>query len=59
MGIHQFIDEYFMEKRKSPTLRDIAAGTGIPKISVQRYLTYMKENGESKYNVGIVSAQIS
>ena len=28
-AIRQFIDEYFMENRKSPTVHDIAAGTGI------------------------------
>ena len=49
-AIRQFIDEYFMESRKSPTVRDIAAGTGISKTSVQRYLTDMKEHGEIEYN---------
>ena len=49
-AIRQFIDEYFMENRKSPTVRDIAAGTGISKTSVQRYLTDMKEHGEIEYN---------
>ena len=39
-----------MENRKSPTVRDIAAGTGISKTSVQRYLTDMKEHGEIEYN---------
>ena len=49
-AIRQFIDEYFIENRKSPTVRDIAAGTGISKTSVQRYLTDMKEHGEIEYN---------
>ena len=49
-AIRKFIDEYFMENRKSPTVRDIAAGTGISKTSVQRYLTDMKEHGEIEYN---------
>ena len=49
-AIRQFIDEYFMENRKSPTVRDIATGTGISKTSVQRYLTDMKEHGEIEYN---------
>ncbi len=48
--IRRFIDEYFMENRKSPTVRDIAAGTGISKTAVQRYLTDMKEHGEIEYN---------
>ena len=49
-AIRQFIDDYFMENRKSPTVRDIAAGTGISKTAVQRYLTDMKEQGEIEYN---------
>ena len=48
--IRRFIDKYFMENHKSPTVRDIAAGTGISKTAVQRYLTDMKEHGEIEYN---------
>ena len=49
-AIRLFIDEYFMENNTSPTVREIAAGTGISKTAVQRYLTDMKENGEIEYN---------
>lgn len=49
-AIRQFIDEYFIENHKSPTVRDIASGTGISKTAVQRYLTDMKEHGEIEYN---------
>ena len=48
--IRRFIDVYFMENHKSPTVRDIAAGTGISKTAVQRYLTDMKEHGEIEYS---------
>ena len=48
--IRRFIDKYFMENHKSPTVRDIAAGTGISKTAVQRYLTDMKEQGEIEYS---------
>lgn len=49
-AIRLFIDEYFMDNHTSPTVREIAAGTGISKTAVQRYLTDMKENGEIEYN---------
>lgn len=48
--IRKFIDTYFLENRKSPSVREIAAGTGILKTAVQRYLTDMKEHGEIEYN---------
>ena len=44
--IRAFIDEYYLDHHKSPTVRDIAAGTGISKTAVQRYLTDMKAHGE-------------
>lgn len=48
--IRAFIDEYYLDHHKSPTVRDIAAGTGISKTAVQRYLTDMKAHGEIEYN---------
>lgn len=48
--IRSYIDEYYLAHRKSPTVRDIASGTGISKTAVQRYLTDMKEHGEIGYN---------
>ena len=45
-AIRRYIDEYFLENYKAPSVRDIAAGTGISKTAVQRYLTEMKESGE-------------
>lgn len=49
-AIRLYIDEYFMEYHRSPTVREIAAGTGVSKTAVQRYLTDMKEHGEIEYN---------
>ena len=48
--IRRFIDEYFIENHKSPSVREIAASTGISKTAVQRYLTDMKEHGEIEYS---------
>ncbi len=49
-AIRRYIDEYFMENHRSPSVREIAAGTNISKTAVQRYLTDMKEHGEIEYN---------
>ena len=49
-SIRAYIDDYYMTYRKSPSVRDIAAGTGISKTAVQRYLVDMKEHGEIGYN---------
>ncbi len=49
-AIRRYIDEYFVENHRSPSVREIAAGTNISKTAVQRYLTDMKEHGEIEYN---------
>jgi len=48
--ILRFIDEYFIENHKSPSVREIAASTGISKTAVQRYLTGLREQGEIEYS---------
>ena len=48
--ILDFINEYYGSYGETPTVRDIAAGTGIAVTSVHRYLSAMKENGELEYN---------
>lgn len=48
--IRRFIDEYFIENHKSPSVREIAANTGISKTAVQRYLTGLREQGEIEYS---------
>ena len=47
--IRDFINSYYLENGKGPSTRDIEAGTGIQRITVQRYLKAMKENGEIEY----------
>ena len=44
--ILDFINEYYGSYGETPTVRDIAAGTGIAVTSVHRYLSAMKEDGE-------------
>ena len=48
--ILDFINEYYGSYGETPTVRDIAAGTGIAVTSVHRYLSAMKEDGELEYN---------
>ena len=48
--IVQFIDEYYHQYFDIPTVREIAAGTGISVSTVHRCLSAMKENGELEYS---------
>ena len=48
-AIREFINSYYLENGRGPSTRDIEAGTGIQRITVQRYLQTMKENGEIEY----------
>lgn len=44
------INEYYEQHNRTPAVRDISAGTGIPVTSVQRYLVALKESGTLDYN---------
>lgn len=48
--IENYIDNYRELNGGSPCVREIAAGTGIPKTTVSRYLQEMKKNGTLDYN---------
>ena len=48
--IVQFIDDYYHKYFEIPSVRDIAAGTGISVSTVHRCLSAMKENGELEYS---------
>ena len=47
--ITAYINGYVKEKGISPSIRDIAAGTGISRAMVQRYMAAMREDGEISY----------
>ena len=47
--IREYLGVYFRENDDYPSVRDIAAGTGIPFSTVHRYLTAMQESGEVEY----------
>ena len=48
--IVQFIDEYYHKYFEIPSVREIAAGTGISVSTVHRCLSAMRENGELEYS---------
>lgn len=48
--IVDYINEYYGDYNAIPSVRDIAAGTGISVSTVHRCLRDMKENGELEYN---------
>lgn len=47
--IKEYINRYVRENRISPSIRDIAAGTGISRAMVQRYMAAMRADGEISY----------
>lgn len=47
--IADYINVFFYEHDKVPSVRDIVSGTGIPVSTVHRYLVDMQEKGELTY----------
>ena len=48
--IYDYVNQYYAENSRYPSVRDIVAGTGISVSTVHRYLNDMKESGEIEYN---------
>ena len=49
-AIKAFLDRYYEQYSRSPSIREIEEGTGISRPTVQRYLVAMGENGEITYS---------
>ena len=47
--IKEYIDEYTRANLASPSIRNIAEGTGISRAMVQRYMAAMRKDGEIDY----------
>ena len=45
-----YVNKYYDEFNCTPSVRDIAAGTGIPSATVQRYLVALKDAEVLEYN---------
>ena len=50
--ITEYIDSFYFERGMAPTIREIEAGTGVPRPTVARYLASMRDEGEIEYNGG-------
>ena len=48
--IADYVNRFFYEHDKVPSVREIEKGTGIPLATVHRCLIAMKEAGELSYN---------
>ena len=48
--ILNFVNRYFDDVGRSPSTREIEAGTGISRPTVQRYLRELSERGEIDYD---------
>ena len=47
--ILNYINDYYGQYARSPSLREISAATGIPRATVQRYMVSMDRSGEVVY----------
>ena len=54
--IGDFVDQYYRENRKMPSMQTIGNAVGITKPTVRRYLTEMSDRGMLEYNGGIKSS---
>ncbi|MCQ2477545.1 MAG: LexA family transcriptional regulator [Clostridia bacterium] len=48
--ILDYVNEYYDENYRSPSLRDIEAATGIPRATVGLYLNHLREEGVILYD---------
>lgn len=49
-SIIQYVDSFFEKYRRSPSVREIETGTGIPRDTVHRYLVCLNECKEIEYD---------
>ncbi|MBR1710992.1 MAG: hypothetical protein IJ719_19540 [Clostridia bacterium] len=48
--ILEFVDHFYVRHRRSPSCREIEAGTSLKRSSVHNYLVAMDEQGKIEYN---------
>ncbi len=56
--IKDYIRTYTTEHGTSPSMREIAAGTGISRAMVQRYMAAMRDGGDLSYSRRNTSAEL-
>lgn len=47
--IKEFVEQYYFDFNRSPSVREIAAALGVGKSTVQRYLEALRDSGEIEY----------
>ena len=58
-AILKFVNKYYHENRKAPTISEVAGGIGVAKTTTYRYLKDLCEDGILDYCRGILSAHES
>ena len=54
--ILKFVNKYFQENQKAPTINDVSAGVGVARSTAHRYMQELSERGLLDYGRGILSA---
>ena len=54
--ILKFVNKYFHENQKAPTINDVSAGVGVARSTAHRYMQELSERGLLDYGRGILSA---
>ena len=52
-AILKFVNKYFHENRKAPTISEIADGVGVARSTTHRYMQDLSDNGLLDYSRGI------
>lgn len=55
-AILKFVNKYFHENHKAPTISEIADGVGVARSTTHRYMQDLSDNGLLDYSRGILSA---
>ena len=54
--ILKFVNKYYQENRKAPTIIQVSTGVGVPRSTTHRYLRELGNRGLLEYGRGILSA---
>ena len=54
--ILKFVNKYYQENRKAPTIIQVSSGVGVPRSTTHRYLQELNNRGLLEYDRGILSA---
>lgn len=54
--ILKFVNKYYQENRKAPTIIQVSSGVGVPRSTTHRYLQELSNRGLLEYGRGILSA---